>query len=79
MAFMIDSRHSNRVATPERRAPRIFNTHLQWIQLFAQKSHHLSQHPTQSKVFRKIGVRWTADRDELPTRFQKKGMNCPMP
>src|SRR5437667_12243189 len=36
----------------------------------AQKAHDQSHDPRQSPVFRKIGIRWTGDRDELPTRFE---------
>src|SRR5437660_1107798 len=33
---MVASHHSTKVATPAGSSPRIFTTHLQWIQLFAE-------------------------------------------
>src|SRR5256885_11659582 len=36
MIFMVDSHHSITVAAPAGRSPRIFSTHLQWIQPVAE-------------------------------------------
>src|SRR5947209_18493497 len=35
-----------------------------------QQAHCQSHDPGQSPVFRKLGIRWTGDRDELSPRFE---------
>src|ERR1700694_1308870 len=37
----------------------------------AQKTHHQLEYPAQSKLPRKLGIRWTGDRDEISTGFER--------